>query len=106
MQLLPGADEDVLGDLVGFARSEHPPRQTVHLADVGAIKTFERRGVAGGRQGHIGIGVRGCGGAGGGRHNSSLYVTGDWTVCECQKVDRSANETAGRAEKSVKAGWD
>ena len=52
-QLLPGPDENVLCDLVGFLRAEHPSGQAVNPRHVGAVEALEGRLVPTGRQGHV-----------------------------------------------------
>ena len=52
-ELLPGADEDVLRDLVRFVRPQHPARKIVNPADVGVVEPLEGGGVPAGREGHV-----------------------------------------------------
>ena len=54
-QFLPGPHEDVLRDLVGLLRAEHPAGQAVDPADVGPVEPLEGRPVASGRQGHVAV---------------------------------------------------
>ena len=45
-ELLPGADEDILGQLVDVAPRRHPPDEAVNLRQVRAIEGFERPNVS------------------------------------------------------------
>jgi hypothetical protein len=54
-QLLPGPHEDVLRDLVGLLRAEHPAREAVNPRHVRPVETFEGSLVPAGRQGHIAV---------------------------------------------------
>src|SRR5947209_6800720 len=53
VQLLPGPHEDVLRDLVGLGRAEHPPSQAVDARDMRPVEALEGRRIPARGQSHI-----------------------------------------------------
>ncbi len=52
-ELLPRPDEDILRDLIGLLIAHHPAHQAVDPADVRAVESLERTGIAAGGQRRI-----------------------------------------------------
>ena len=85
-ELLPGADEHVLGDLVRLLLAQHAPREGVDPGHMGPVEPLEGMRVPGSRQGGLDcVGIRsgpgrlesqGSNSAGRGRHATDWI--GEW----------------------------